>query len=154
MPCVICIFNQILFHMDLHLSSEQQPNRYMCVSQPLAMTLGHMTLRQSVCFLSSVVCVGGDGSVAEVAHGLLLRAQMDAGRDTDSIFTPVQAALPLGIIPAGEDQGWCISFSCSCPQSSPKCPAPLRRVNANERSVLAESTRIQNWPNLLDPIYY
>ncbi|XP_041923531.1 ceramide kinase-like protein isoform X2 [Alosa sapidissima] len=48
-----------------------------------------------------VVCVGGDGSVAEVAHGLLLRAQMDAGRDTDSIFTPVQAALPLGVIPAG-----------------------------------------------------
>uniref|UniRef100_A0A8C2ESF0 Ceramide kinase-like n=1 Tax=Cyprinus carpio TaxID=7962 RepID=A0A8C2ESF0_CYPCA len=48
-----------------------------------------------------VVCVGGDGFVAEVAHGLLLRAQMDAGRDTDSIFTPVQAALPLGIIPAG-----------------------------------------------------
>ncbi|XP_056322052.1 ceramide kinase-like protein [Danio aesculapii] len=48
-----------------------------------------------------VVCVGGDGSVSEVAHGLLLRAQMDAGRDTDSIFTPVQAALPLGVIPAG-----------------------------------------------------
>uniref|UniRef100_A0A672NXQ9 Ceramide kinase-like n=1 Tax=Sinocyclocheilus grahami TaxID=75366 RepID=A0A672NXQ9_SINGR len=48
-----------------------------------------------------VVCVGGDGSIAEVAHGLLLRAQMDAGRDTDSIFTPLQAALPLGIIPAG-----------------------------------------------------
>lgn len=48
-----------------------------------------------------VVCVGGDGSVAEVAHGLLLRAQMDAGRDTDSVFTPVRAALPLGLIPAG-----------------------------------------------------
>ncbi|KAJ8255369.1 hypothetical protein GJAV_G00204100 [Gymnothorax javanicus] len=48
-----------------------------------------------------VVVVGGDGSVAEVAHGLLLRAQMDAGRDTDSIFTPVRAALPLGVIPAG-----------------------------------------------------
>ncbi|KAL4656685.1 ceramide kinase-like protein [Arapaima gigas] len=48
-----------------------------------------------------VVCVGGDGSVAEVVHGLLLRAQMDAGRDTDSIFTPVRAALPLGVIPAG-----------------------------------------------------
>ncbi|XP_036401904.1 ceramide kinase-like protein [Megalops cyprinoides] len=48
-----------------------------------------------------VVCVGGDGSVAEVAHGLLLRAQMDAGKDTDSIFTPVRAALPLGVIPAG-----------------------------------------------------
>ncbi|KAJ8352173.1 hypothetical protein SKAU_G00236490 [Synaphobranchus kaupii] len=49
----------------------------------------------------SVVVVGGDGSVAEVAHGLLLRAQMDAGRHTDSIFTPVRAALPLGVIPAG-----------------------------------------------------
>ncbi|XP_064183396.1 ceramide kinase-like protein isoform X2 [Anguilla rostrata] len=48
-----------------------------------------------------VVVVGGDGSVAEVVHGLLLRAQMDAGRDTDSIFTPVRAALPLGVIPAG-----------------------------------------------------
>ncbi|XP_061091257.1 ceramide kinase-like protein isoform X2 [Conger conger] len=51
-----------------------------------------------------VVVVGGDGSVAEVAHGLLLRAQMDAGRDTDSIFTPVRAALPLGVIPAGNHQ--------------------------------------------------
>ncbi|XP_055727105.1 ceramide kinase-like protein isoform X1 [Salvelinus fontinalis] len=48
-----------------------------------------------------VVVVGGDGSVAEVAHGLLLRAQMDAGRDTDSMFTPVRATLPLGLIPAG-----------------------------------------------------
>ncbi len=129
--------------------SEQQPNCYMCVSQPLAMSSGHVTHRPSVCFLSSVVCVGGDGSVAEVAHGLLLRAQMDAGRDTDSIFTPVQAALPLGIIPAGEDLGWCISFSCSCPQYSPKRPALLRRAHVNQRSVLAESTWNQNWPNLL-----
>ncbi|XP_015214475.1 ceramide kinase-like protein isoform X2 [Lepisosteus oculatus] len=48
-----------------------------------------------------VVCVGGDGTASEVAYGLLLRAQMDAGRDTDSIFTPVRAPLPLGIIPAG-----------------------------------------------------
>ncbi|KAL2081294.1 hypothetical protein ACEWY4_023147 [Coilia grayii] len=65
---------------------------------------GHALSVLQECLLEKydgVVCVGGDGSVAEVAHGLLLRAQMDAGRDTDSIFTPVQAALPLGIIPAG-----------------------------------------------------
>eukprot|EP00062_Callorhinchus_milii_P005931 gi/632945903/ref/XP_007888293.1/ PREDICTED: ceramide kinase-like protein [Callorhinchus milii] len=48
-----------------------------------------------------VVCVGGDGTASEVVHGVLLRAQMDAGRDTDSNFTPVRAPLPLGIIPAG-----------------------------------------------------
>ncbi|XP_069472182.1 ceramide kinase-like protein isoform X2 [Ambystoma mexicanum] len=48
-----------------------------------------------------VVCVGGDGFTNEVAHGLLLRAQMDAGRSMDSVFTPVRASLPLGIIPAG-----------------------------------------------------
>ncbi|KAK1788679.1 hypothetical protein P4O66_002498 [Electrophorus voltai] len=60
-----------------------------------------------------VVCVGGDGSVAEVAHGLLLRAQMDAGRDTDSIFMPVQASLPLGVIPAGHRQAVDVcSISC------------------------------------------
>ncbi|KAM9804529.1 ceramide kinase-like protein [Neosynchiropus ocellatus] len=44
-----------------------------------------------------VVCVGGDGSVAEVCHSLVLRAQLDAG----SPVKPVRAALPLGIIPAG-----------------------------------------------------
>ncbi|XP_030435919.1 ceramide kinase-like protein isoform X1 [Gopherus evgoodei] len=48
-----------------------------------------------------VVCIGGDGSTSEIAHGLLLRAQMDAGRDTDYILSPVRAPLPLGIIPAG-----------------------------------------------------
>ncbi|KAM8857301.1 ceramide kinase-like protein isoform 1-T1 [Synchiropus picturatus] len=44
-----------------------------------------------------VVCVGGDGSVAEVCHSLVLRAQLDAG----SPVKPVRAVLPLGIIPAG-----------------------------------------------------
>ncbi|XP_061917414.1 ceramide kinase-like protein isoform X2 [Entelurus aequoreus] len=44
-----------------------------------------------------VVCVGGDGSVAELCHALVLRAQLDAG----SPESPVRALLPLGIIPAG-----------------------------------------------------
>ncbi|KAG8520342.1 Ceramide kinase-like protein, partial [Galemys pyrenaicus] len=43
-----------------------------------------------------VVCVGGDGSASEVAHALLLRAQRNAGMETDYILTPVQAQLPLG----------------------------------------------------------
>ncbi|KAI4575252.1 hypothetical protein MJG53_020454 [Ovis ammon polii x Ovis aries] len=45
---------------------------------------------------SNVVCVGGDGSASEVAHALLLRAQKNAGLETDSILTPVGAQLPLG----------------------------------------------------------
>ncbi|XP_012356949.2 ceramide kinase-like protein isoform X4 [Nomascus leucogenys] len=49
----------------------------------------------------SVVCVGGDGSASEVAHALLLRAQKNAGMETDRILTPVRAQLPLGLIPAG-----------------------------------------------------
>uniref|UniRef100_A0A8D2ZTV9 Ceramide kinase-like n=2 Tax=Scophthalmus maximus TaxID=52904 RepID=A0A8D2ZTV9_SCOMX len=44
-----------------------------------------------------VVCVGGDGSVAELCHALVLRAQLDA----DSPEKPVRPVLPLGIIPAG-----------------------------------------------------
>lgn len=45
-----------------------------------------------------VVCVGGDGSVAELCHAMVLRAQLDA----DSPEKPVKPVLPLGIIPAGE----------------------------------------------------
>lgn len=44
------------------------------------------------------MCVGGDGSVAEICHALVLRAQLDA----DSPQNPVKPVLPLGIIPAGE----------------------------------------------------
>lgn len=49
-----------------------------------------------MCF--RVVCVGGDGSVAEICHAMVLRAQLDA----DSPEKPVKTVLPLGIIPAGE----------------------------------------------------
>lgn len=45
-----------------------------------------------------MVCVGGDGSVAELCHALVLRAQLDA----DSPEKPVKPVLPLGIIPAGK----------------------------------------------------
>ncbi|XP_034549700.1 ceramide kinase-like protein [Notolabrus celidotus] len=44
-----------------------------------------------------VVCVGGDGSVAELCHAMVVRAQLDAG----SPEKPVKQVLPLGIIPAG-----------------------------------------------------
>lgn len=55
----------------------------------------------SACLSLRVVCVGGDGSVAELCHALVFRAQLDAG----SPEKPVAAVLPLGIIPAGERQG-------------------------------------------------
>ncbi|KAJ7345572.1 hypothetical protein JRQ81_001522 [Phrynocephalus forsythii] len=65
---------------------------------------GHAFTLLTECDLASfhgVVCVGGDGTASEVAHGLLLRAQMDAGLDMDNMLSPVRAKLPLGIIPAG-----------------------------------------------------
>ncbi|XP_064143512.1 ceramide kinase-like protein [Loxodonta africana] len=52
-------------------------------------------------FSSRVVCVGGDGFANEVAHALLLRAQKNAGVETDYLLTLVRAQLPLGVIPAG-----------------------------------------------------
>ncbi|XP_015261565.1 PREDICTED: ceramide kinase-like protein [Gekko japonicus] len=65
---------------------------------------GHALALLKECDLKSfngVVCVGGDGTASEVAHGILLRAQIDAGWDSDDILEPVKAQVPLGIIPAG-----------------------------------------------------
>ncbi|XP_054887817.1 ceramide kinase-like protein isoform X2 [Poeciliopsis prolifica] len=69
-------------------------------TQPLTDRKGHALSVMKECKLDEydgVVCVGGDGSVAELCHALVLRAQLDA----DSPENPVRAALPLGIIPAG-----------------------------------------------------
>ncbi|KGL77978.1 Ceramide kinase-like, partial [Tinamus guttatus] len=65
----------------------------------VAKILGFAAVPQT--FKLRVVCVGGDGSVSEVAHGLLLKAQIDAGKDTDYLLRPARASLPLGVIPAG-----------------------------------------------------
>ena len=65
-------------------------------------------------FCNRVVCVGGDGSVSEVAHGLLLKAQIDAGKGTDYIPAPVRASVPLGVIPAGEAKQYCYILSVIC----------------------------------------
>ncbi|KAF6733760.1 Ceramide kinase-like protein [Oryzias melastigma] len=46
---------------------------------------------------NGVVCVGGDGSVAELCHALVFRAQLDSNFPEK----PVKAVLPVGIIPAG-----------------------------------------------------
>ncbi|XP_036735307.2 ceramide kinase-like protein isoform X2 [Manis pentadactyla] len=65
---------------------------------------GHVLSLLKECQLQGfdgVVSVGGDGSASEVAHALLLRAQKNAGMETDSILAPVPAQLPLGVIPAG-----------------------------------------------------
>ncbi|MBN3300221.1 CERKL protein, partial [Amia calva] len=78
-----------------------------------------------------VVCVGGDGSASEVAYGLLLRAQMDAGRDTDSIFTPVRASLPLGIIPAGSTD----VVACSVHGIRHPVTAAMHIIMGNSQSV-------------------
>uniref|UniRef100_A0A3B3WUT1 DAGKc domain-containing protein n=1 Tax=Poecilia mexicana TaxID=48701 RepID=A0A3B3WUT1_9TELE len=95
----------------LHLhnaSAEHTHSWYNTLKELLTVTdrKGHALSVMKECKLDEydgVVCVGGDGSVAELCHALVLRAQLDA----DSPENPVRAALPLGIIPAGK------TFSCS-----------------------------------------
>lgn len=48
-----------------------------------------------------VIAMGGDGTVSKVADGLLTASQRRKDVDLKSGFTPVKAALPLGIIPIG-----------------------------------------------------
>uniref|UniRef100_A0A3P9NAC0 Ceramide kinase-like n=1 Tax=Poecilia reticulata TaxID=8081 RepID=A0A3P9NAC0_POERE len=89
----------------LHLhnaSAEHTHSWYNTLKELLTVTdrKGHALSVMKECKLDEydgVVCVGGDGSVAELCHALVLRAQLDA----NSPENPVRAALPLGIIPAG-----------------------------------------------------
>lgn len=54
-------------------------------------------------FIGRVVCVGGDGMFSEIIHGLISRAQRDAGVDHNrSDETLIPCSLRIGIIPAGE----------------------------------------------------
>uniref|UniRef100_A0A8C0H0K6 DAGKc domain-containing protein n=1 Tax=Chelonoidis abingdonii TaxID=106734 RepID=A0A8C0H0K6_CHEAB len=92
-----------------NLSEDHCHSWFSCLKEILNVTEyeGHALSLLKECELHTfdgVVCIGGDGSTSEIAHGLLLRAQMDAGRDTDYILSPVRAPLPLGIIPAGENR--------------------------------------------------
>ena len=70
-----------------------------------------------------VVCVGGDGSVAELCHAVVLRAQLDA----DSPEKPVKPVLPLGIIPAGEKEDTSPYRSSAC-QSTHWTNAVLKHI--------------------------
>uniref|UniRef100_A0A803SLQ5 DAGKc domain-containing protein n=1 Tax=Anolis carolinensis TaxID=28377 RepID=A0A803SLQ5_ANOCA len=94
--------------IDLNNLSEDHCHLWFrCLKEILNVTEyeGHTLAVLEECDLTSfhgVVCVGGDGTASEVAHGLLLRAQMDVGKDCDDMFEPARAQIPLGIIPAGE----------------------------------------------------
>lgn len=53
--------------------------------------------------LARVVCVGGDGMVSEILHGLVIRTQTDNGVDQNQPDAElVPCSLHIGIIPAGE----------------------------------------------------
>lgn len=79
-----------------------------------------------------VVCVGGDGSVAEVCHALVLRAQLDA----NSPEKPVKAVLPLGIIPAGEREESPYIYICILTLDQHCAEVHLSTLKGTRRGVL------------------
>uniref|UniRef100_A0A3B3IMV1 Ceramide kinase-like n=1 Tax=Oryzias latipes TaxID=8090 RepID=A0A3B3IMV1_ORYLA len=89
--------------LHLHNASAEHTHAwYNALKEQIAVTekKGHTLSVIKECKLdeyNGVVCVGGDGSVAELCHALVFRAQLDANLPEK----PVKAVLPLGIIPAG-----------------------------------------------------
>jgi ceramide kinase len=51
--------------------------------------------------LDGIVCVGGDGTFAEVLTALLLRSACDANRNINGGDAPISPSLRLAMVPAG-----------------------------------------------------
>ncbi|XP_058978661.1 ceramide kinase [Musca domestica] len=72
-----------------------------CIITQRANQIRDILMSHDLTPFDAVCCVGGDGTVAEMINGLLMRSMQDAGvclRRPDNIPKP---SLPVGIIPAG-----------------------------------------------------
>uniref|UniRef100_A0A1I8GHT1 DAGKc domain-containing protein n=1 Tax=Macrostomum lignano TaxID=282301 RepID=A0A1I8GHT1_9PLAT len=59
-------------------------------------------LRECLAKFDCVACVGGDGILSELVHGLLLRRRLDLGIDGHSKLDAEHPAdMPIGVIPSG-----------------------------------------------------